>query len=87
MASIAERTISLKRASDSNSSRMWSEPQVLALDFAQPLLLIGEPPLLQMQLDEYLHLRPQDLGLERLEHVGHRANPVSSKDSISTFSC
>ena len=35
-----------------------------------------------MQLDEYLHLRPQDLGLERLEHVVHRANRISSKDVL-----
>ena len=56
--------------------------ELLPLDVAQLLLLLGDAPLLEIQVDEHLHLGAQDRRLERLEHVVDRANRIPLKDVL-----
>ena len=54
--------------------------ELLSLDLANALLLLGDSALLEAQLDEHLHLRAEDGRLERLGDVVDRADGVALED-------
>ena len=59
-----------------------AELELLAFDLVQSLFLLGEATPLEIQLDEHVDLRPQDLRLERFEDVVDRADGVSLEDVL-----
>jgi hypothetical protein len=51
----------------------------------QALLLVGDPPALEIELDKHVDLRAEDLRLEGLGHVVDGADGVSLEDILLVF--